>query len=105
MATTRGYLGIDNGTQGLSIILIDEESFQVIASGETYYDMVENLPPGCYEQHSQDWEDAMVEAMKQVKETVQSKGGGELQVLAIGISGEHDTWGGNNQLPPTRLLQ
>ena len=84
MATTtvKGYLGIDNGTQGLSIIFADE-AMQVLATGEADYGMVPNLEAGCYEQRSEDWEAAMKDAMRQVQTKIPN-----LQVLSIGISGQ-----------------
>ena len=39
---TSGYLGIDAGTQGLSVIFTDEE-MRILASGEGAYDMVPGL--------------------------------------------------------------
>ena len=81
-ATTKGYIGIDNGTQGLSIIFTNE-SLEVLATGEGSYEMVPNLGEGCYEQRVEDWESAMSQAMKQVKDQVTN-----LEVLSIGLSGQ-----------------
>ena len=79
---TNGYLGIDAGTQGLSVILTDE-NLQVIGMGEGGYDMVPDLEEGCYEQSPSDWESALVEAMSQLRDRV-----GQFSVKAIGISGQ-----------------
>ena len=79
-----GYIGIDNGTQGLSIIFTDE-SLHVLASGESSYDMVPDLPEGCYEQRTTDWDAALEDAMNQVREKLLPK---KLDVLGIGISGQ-----------------
>lgn len=81
--TIKGYLGIDNGTQGLSILFAEEDTMQVLATGEADYEMVPGLEPGCYEQRASDWEAAMQTAMTQVREQIPN-----LQVLAIGISGQ-----------------
>lgn len=45
---TQGYLGIDIGTQGLSVIFTDE-SLAIRGSGDGGYDMVPTLADGCYE--------------------------------------------------------
>jgi sugar (pentulose or hexulose) kinase len=81
-----GYLGIDLGTQGLSVIYTDSD-MRVVASGEAGYDMVAGLPAGCYEQTPQDWEDALSHAMQQLRDNLQ-KIGRRLDVAAIGISGQ-----------------
>ena len=45
----RGYLGIDAGTQGLSVVLVDEQ-LSLIATGEGGYEMLPGLQEGNYEQ-------------------------------------------------------
>ena len=79
----KGYLGIDAGTQGLSVIFTDE-SLNVLATGEGGYAMVAGLEEGCYEQLPSDWDDALQTAMNQLR----TKLGSEFEVLAIGISGQ-----------------
>ncbi len=79
----KGYLGIDAGTQGLSVVFTDE-NLAVIATGDGSYDMIPGLEEGCYEQLPSDWEAALVAAMSDLR----SKIGGEIEVLAIGISGQ-----------------
>ena len=79
----KGYLGIDAGTQGLSVIFTDE-SLNVLATGEGGYAMVAGLEEGCYEQLPSDWDDALQTAMSQLR----TKLGSEFEVLAIGISGQ-----------------
>jgi sugar (pentulose or hexulose) kinase len=76
------YIGIDNGTQGLSVVLTDE-SLKVLATGEGTYPMVKGLKEGEYEQTAQDWDSALVQAMKQVNERYP-----QIEVLGIGISGQ-----------------
>jgi len=80
--TTKGYLGIDNGTQGLSIVFTDEK-LNVLATGEGHYDFVPNLPEGCFEQRTQDWDAALQVAMQSVKKQIT-----DMEVLAIGIAGQ-----------------
>lgn len=79
----KGYLGIDAGTQGLSVIFTDEE-LNVLATGEGGYEMLPNLSEGCYEQLPQDWENALSQAMQNLKSQLTS----EIEVLSIGISGQ-----------------
>jgi sugar (pentulose or hexulose) kinase len=83
LMATRGYLGIDAGTQGLSVIFTDE-SLAVIAVGEGSYEMVPGLDDGCYEQNPNDWTVALQSAMNELR----SKLSAEIEVLAIGISGQ-----------------
>ena len=42
-----GFIGVDAGTQGLSVTYTDE-AMQVIATGEGDYDMVPRLPSRLY---------------------------------------------------------
>ncbi len=80
---TKGYLGIDAGTQGLSVIFTDE-SLNVLATGEGSYEMVSGLDEGCYEQRPGDWEGALREAMEQLRSNFSDN----VEVLGIGISGQ-----------------
>ena len=50
-----GYLGIDAGTQGLSVIFTDDD-LRILATGEGGYDMLPGLGPECSEQTPADWE-------------------------------------------------
>lgn len=78
-----GYIGIDAGTQGLSVIFTDT-ALKVLATGEGDYVMLPNLPEGCYEQSPADWSAALVKAMAQLRSRLND----EPEVLAIGISGQ-----------------
>ena len=107
-----GYLGIDNGTQGLSVVLTDA-NLHVLATGAASYDFVPHLPEGCYEQHAEDWDTALSAAMQQALEQLQTKTNDNKnsnrtwKPLAIGISGQmHGECliGNDNQtLGPVRL--
>jgi sugar (pentulose or hexulose) kinase len=79
-----GYLGIDNGTQGLSVLLTDKE-LNVIATGESLYDFLDGLEVGCYEQRCEDWDRALRHAMTILQEKLAPR---TLSILAIGISGQ-----------------
>lgn len=82
--TIAGYLGIDNGTQGLSVIFTDED-LRVLATGEASYDFVEGLAEGCYEQRCEAWEQALRAAMEALHEKIAPS---SITVLSIGISGQ-----------------
>ncbi len=84
--TTSGYLGIDAGTQGLSVIFTDRD-LHVLAVGEGSYDMVPGLPAECYEQQPPEWIAALEQAMRQLRRNLPAEHA-EFQVLAIGISGQ-----------------
>lgn len=83
---TRGYLGIDAGTQGLSVIFTDAD-LKILGSGESGYGMVPGLAGGCFEQNPPDWEAALVAAMADLRRKLASRGI-EMDVRAIGISGQ-----------------
>lgn len=81
-----GYLGIDVGTQGLSIIFTDSE-LKILATGEGSYEMVPGLGPECFEQHPTDWETALAKAMASLRRSLAADGIA-MHVRAIGISGQ-----------------
>ena len=83
---TQGYLGIDAGTQGLSVIFTDE-SLRILAHGEASYEMVPGLGPECFEQSPADWEGAIGAAMADLRRKL-AVAGVEMEVAAIGISGQ-----------------
>lgn len=63
----KGYLGIDAGTQGLSVVFTNED-LKVLGTGEASYEMVSNLAEGCYEQLPADWDDALSNAMRHLRD-------------------------------------
>lgn len=86
------YLGIDNGTQGLSVILTDATAasgtLPVLATAEgASYDFVPDLADGCFEQRASDWDYALQTAMKSIHEQMNEKDI-SFRILAIGISGQ-----------------
>ncbi len=83
---TRGFLGIDAGTQGLSVIFADE-NLDVIALGEGSYDMVPGLAAECYEQDPGDWIAALTSAAKELHAKLAEQKV-DIEVLSIGISGQ-----------------
>ncbi|MEM9351623.1 MAG: FGGY family carbohydrate kinase [Planctomycetota bacterium] len=83
---TPGYLGIDAGTQGLSVLFVDQ-NMQTVALGEGDYEMVPGLAEGCYEQQPEDWIAALRSASRQLHDKLAAQGV-QPEVLAIGISGQ-----------------
>jgi sugar (pentulose or hexulose) kinase len=83
---TQGYLGIDIGTQGLSVIFTDER-MRILAGGDGSYAMVPGLPAACQEQIPGDWERALATAMQGLRAKL-AAAGIEMEVRAIGISGQ-----------------
>lgn len=81
-----GFLGIDAGTQGLSVIFTDSD-LKIVGTGEAGYEMVPGLGAECYEQAPADWENALGLAMAALRKDLAAKGV-ELSVAAIGISGQ-----------------
>ena len=82
----QGYLGIDAGTQGLSVIFCDE-SLKILAHGEGSYAMVPGLAADCFEQQPGDWEQALATAMTDLRKKL-ADSRVEMEVQAIGISGQ-----------------
>ena len=82
----QGYLGIDAGTQGLSVIFCDE-SLKILAHGEGSYGMVPGLAADCYEQQPGDWEQALAKAIADLRKKLATSHV-EMDVQAIGISGQ-----------------
>ncbi len=83
---TSGYLGIDAGTQGLSVIFADKD-LKVLSTGDGDYEMVPGLAEGCYEQDPADWQSALVAAMADMRSKLPVDPQ-EIEVLSIGISGQ-----------------
>ena len=77
-----GYLGIDNGTQRISIIFTDEKLL-VLATGEGSFGFVPDLPVGCYEQLTEHWDGALRDAMRQIHQQIPN-----MQVFANVILGQ-----------------
>jgi sugar (pentulose or hexulose) kinase len=102
---TQGFLGIDVGTQGLSVIFTDEE-LRIRGSGDGSYDMVPGLEPGAYEQRPADWEAALQAAMADLRATLAPLAI-EMDIRAIGISaqmhGEVLSDAAGKPLAPARL--
>lgn len=83
---TQGTLGIDVGTQGLSVIFVDED-LRIRGLGAGGYEMVSGLDAGAYEQRPTDWEAALRAATADLRTKLAGLGI-EPDVRAIGISGQ-----------------
>ena len=86
LVKTQGYLGIDVGTQGLSVIATDD-AMRIVAAGEAGYGMVAGLAEGCFEQSPVDWERGLAAAMAELRGKL-ARGGVDMEVRAVGISGQ-----------------
>jgi len=84
--TTQGYLGIDLGTQGLSVSFVDE-SLKIRGTGDGSYEMVTGLEAGCYEQRPADWERALVAALADLRAKLTPLSV-EMDIRAIGIAAQ-----------------
>ena len=82
-----GTLGIDAGTQGLSVVFVATDD-RVLATGDGAYEMVPGLGDGCYEQSPSDWESALKIAMQDLRSKLNAAGIDSLEVNAIGITGQ-----------------
>ena len=95
------YLGIDVGTQGLTALLVESQSpspssslasaspssLNVIAIGEGSYDFVPNLEDGCYEQEPNDWDNALIKALKKIQyDVVKTKT--KVDIKSICVTGQ-----------------
>ena len=119
MSSNDYFLGIDIGTQGLTVLVTDRD-LHVVAAADATYGFVtpisssSNNEDGCYEQTTDDWERALDTACRAVAQQLASLAAAtkhsSLRLCAIGISGqmhgevllsdEHD---GTTVLNPVRL--
>lgn len=79
------YLGIDSGTQSTKCIVLDSENWQILASSQSSYSLIDGLPPGHLEQHPQDWVDA-TEAT--ISDCLAQIGSRREAIRGIGVSGQ-----------------
>ena len=79
------YLGIDSGTQSTKCIVLDSENWQILASSQSSYSLINGLPPGHLEQHPQDWVDA-TEAT--ISDCLAQIGTRREAIRGIGVSGQ-----------------
>lgn len=84
--TGHEVLGIDAGTQGISVILWSPESRHILAVGESTYahDYIPDRPDGHLEQYAHYWSDALPKAMAQLRAALPAP---LEKVAAIGVTG------------------
>ncbi|WFB36249.1 FGGY-family carbohydrate kinase [Kiritimatiellota bacterium B12222] len=79
-------LGIDAGTQGISVILWCPDHMQVLGIGEAEYakDYISGLPAGRLEQYATYWSEALPLAMRRLRENIEAP----IETVAgIGVTG------------------
>ncbi|NBI44009.1 xylulokinase, partial [[Haemophilus] felis] len=78
------YLGIDCGTQGTKVILLDSQQKKVLGVGYASHELIENSA-GRREQNPQWWIDALISAFNQVIQQAQIN---PTLIKGIGVSGQ-----------------
>lgn len=78
------YIGIDCGTQGTKVIVVDSQQRQVIGVGYAPHTIIENSE-GRREQQPQWWTDALVSAYQQAIKLAQIE---PHLIKGIGVSGQ-----------------
>ena len=86
MTELSGFLGVDLGTQGLTVLFTNEQ-LEIVAAAEGSYDMVAGLPTGCFEQRPADWWSAFQQAMSALTSRLDDTTS-SWRVLAMGLSGQ-----------------
>ena len=100
-------MGIDNGTQGLTVLLVDIciPTLPILATGEATYGFIDDCCPsplkpqpgqpcqhqpaeasniaGRYEQRASDWEDALQSSLDQIRTQIN-----EYDIVAVGVVGQ-----------------
>jgi len=77
-------IGIDVGTQGTKVIVIDAAEPRVVARAARAYDLIEGLAPGAAEQHPETWRDAIRECCAELT----ARGVAMGDVTSVGVSGQ-----------------
>ncbi len=78
-------IGIDSGTQGTKVLVVEIESGMVLGRGYGRHRMVEGLKPGESEQHPETWLGAMDEALAMALKQSRINPG---EIVCLGISGQ-----------------
>jgi xylulokinase len=78
-------LGIDSGTTGTRVLVLDVESGKIIALAQQSHAFVQKLPHGHVEQLPQTWVDAATQA---VRECLNAIGERRREISAIGVSAQ-----------------
>lgn len=79
------YLGIDSGTQSTKCVALELATGQVVASAQSTYGLIPDLPPGHMEQAPETWVEAASTAVRQCLDRLGER---RKAVRAIGVSGQ-----------------
>jgi xylulokinase len=79
------FIGIDSGTQSTKSLVADGETGKIAATASHPTPLIENLPPGCKEQHPGQWWDAVRISLKKA---LSKSGIDPKKVNGIGVSGQ-----------------
>jgi len=78
-------IGIDSGTQGTKVLVVDYGTGQVLGRGHAPHEMVAGLPPGASEQDPATWVRAMESALAAALKAARVD---RKKVVCLGISGQ-----------------
>lgn len=78
-------VGIDSGTQGVKVLVVDIDSGRVVARGRAPHETVPGLPPGASEQEPEVWVRAMESALSSALRSGRVAPG---KVACLGVSGQ-----------------
>lgn len=78
------YIGIDCGTQGTKVLIVDSQSKQIVATGYAKHHLLEDNQGG-REQHPSWWLAALKQALQQALQQAKIN---PLQIKGIGVSGQ-----------------
>ncbi len=82
---SRLFIGIDSGTQGTKVVLVDGDTGEILARSAAHYELLPSTIPGCKEQDPAEWVRALESTVGHVLEGAGSK---RRSVAGIGISGQ-----------------
>lgn len=78
-------LGIDSGTQSTKAVVLNVETGEIVASAQSSYGMIADLPPGHMEQHPEAWTKAVDETIRECLASLGTRGS---EIEGIGVSGQ-----------------
>ena len=82
------FIGVDSGTQGVKVVVLDQAGGQIIAEGRAEHALIETAQ-GRREQEPGWWVEALGQALDQAMNQALAKPGVERgQVRALGVSGQ-----------------
>jgi len=78
-------IGIDSGTQGTKVLVVDTDTGNIMGRGHSPHAMVPGLKPGENEQHPAAWIRAFEEALE---EALKDAGIDPTRIVSLGVSGQ-----------------